>query len=131
MASVASHAFWRTRNSLAPVSGRSGDAAPDLGAAEGVYEFFLQRLAQRCIAFEPNPSSHWGLKRALPEIEIHQAAVSSVDGDATLRVPVVKGIPYAGWGTIEPKNQLAELPTHVVDAFKVRTVRLDRMACAM
>ena len=54
--------------------------------------------------------------------------MSSVDGDATLRVPVVKGIPYAGWGTIEPKNQLAELPTHVVDEFKVRTVRPDRMA---
>jgi FkbM family methyltransferase len=102
--------------------------AIDIGAAEGVYAFFLQRLAQRCIAFEPNPSSHWGLKRALPEIEIHQAAVSSVESDATLRVPVVNGIPYAGWGTIEPKNQFAELPAHVVDEIKVRTVRPDQMA---
>jgi FkbM family methyltransferase len=103
-------------------------SAIDIGAAEGVYTFFLQRLAQHCVAFEPNPSWHWGLKRALPEVEIHQAAVSSVEGDTTLRVPVVNGIPYAGWGTIEPKNQLAELPTHVVDAIKVRTVRPDRMA---
>jgi FkbM family methyltransferase len=102
--------------------------AIDIGAAEGVYAFFLQRLAQRCIAFEPNPSSHWGLKRALPEIEIHQAAVSSVEGDATLRVPVVSGIPYAGWGTIEPKTQLTEFPTHVIDEIKVRTVRPDRMS---
>src|ERR1700730_5703190 len=102
--------------------------ALDIGAAEGVYALFLQRLAQRCIAFEPNPSAHWGLKRALPEVEVHQAAVSSVDSNATLRVPVVNGIPYAGWGTIEPKNQLAELPTHVVDEIKVRTVRPDRMA---
>jgi FkbM family methyltransferase len=102
--------------------------AIDIGAAEGVYAFLLQRLAQRCIAFEPNPSSHWGLKRALPEVEIHQAAVSSVEGDATLRVPVVSGILYAGWGTIEPKNQLAELPTHVVHEIKVRTVRPDQMA---
>jgi FkbM family methyltransferase len=31
-------------------------------------------------------------------------------------------------GTIEPKNQLAELPTHVVDEIKVRTVWLDRMS---
>jgi FkbM family methyltransferase len=103
-------------------------AALDIGAAEGVYAFFLQRLALRCIAFEPNPSSHLGLKRALPGVEIHQAAVSAVEGDASLRVPVVNGIPYAGWGTIEPKNQLAELPTHVVDEIKIRTVRPDRMA---
>jgi FkbM family methyltransferase len=102
--------------------------AIDIGAAEGVYAFFLQRLARRCIAFEPNPSSHWGLKRALPEIEIHQAAVSSVEGDATLRIPVVNGIPYAGWGTIEPKNHLAELPPHAVDEIQVRTVRPDQMA---
>src|ERR1700730_2051026 len=101
--------------------------AIDIGAAEGVYAFFLPRVARLCIAFEPNPSSHWGLKRALPEIEIHQAAVSSVEGDVTLRVPVVNGIPYAGWGTVEPKNQLTELPTHVVDEIKVRTMRPDKM----
>jgi FkbM family methyltransferase len=102
--------------------------AIDIGAAEGVYAFFLQRLAQHCIAFEPNPSSHLDLKLALPEVEIHQAAVSAVDGDATLRVPVVNGIPYRGWGTIESKDQLAELPPHTVEEFRVRTVCLDRMA---
>ena len=95
--------------------------------AEGVYSFFLQRLALRCIAFEPNPSLHLSLKRALPEVEIHQAAMLAVEGDATLRVPVVNGIPYTGWATIEPKNQLTELPPHVVEEIKVRTVRPDRM----
>jgi FkbM family methyltransferase len=103
-------------------------AAIDIGAAEGVYSFFLQRLALRCIAFEPNPSLHLSLKRALPEAEIHQAAVSAVEGNATLRVPVVNGIPYTGWATIEPKNQLTELPPHVIEEIKVRTVRPDRMA---
>jgi FkbM family methyltransferase len=102
--------------------------AIDIGAAEGVYSFFLQRLALRCIAFEPNPSLHLGLKLALPEVEVHQAAVSAVEGDATLRIPVVKGIPYTGWATIEPKNQLVELPTHVVEEIKIRTVRPDQMA---
>jgi FkbM family methyltransferase len=103
-------------------------AAIDIGAAEGVYAFFLQRLALRCIAFEPNPWLHLGLKRALPNVEIHQAAVSSVEGNATLRVPVVNGMPYTGWATIEPKNQLTELPLAVVEEIKVRTVRPDRMA---
>jgi FkbM family methyltransferase len=101
--------------------------AIDVGAAEGVYAFFLQRLTQRCVAFEPNPSVHSDLKRALPEVEIYQAAVSAFEGDTTLRVPVVSGIPYAGWGTIGPKNQLTELPTHVVQEIKVRTMRPDRM----
>jgi hypothetical protein len=54
--------------------------------------------------------------------------VSAVEGNATLRVPVVNGVPYTGWATIEPKNQFAELPTHVVEEIKVRTVRPDRMA---
>jgi FkbM family methyltransferase len=101
--------------------------AIDIGAAEGVYSFFLQRLALRCIAFEPNPSLHLSLKRALPEVEIHQAAVSAVEGNATLRVPVVNGIPYTGWATIEPRNQLTELPPHAVEEIKVRTVRPDQM----
>jgi FkbM family methyltransferase len=85
-------------------------------------------LAKHCIAFEPNPSSHLALKRALPEVEIHQAAVSAVEGDTTLRIPVVNGIPYGGWGTIEQKNELNELPPHAVQEFRVRTVRPDRMA---
>jgi FkbM family methyltransferase len=102
--------------------------AIDIGAAEGVYSFYLHQLAKRCIAFEPNPRSYANLKRALPAVEVYQAAVSSRETDVTLRVPVVNGIPYSGWGTIEPENQLAELPPHTVQEFRVRTVRLDRMA---
>jgi FkbM family methyltransferase len=102
--------------------------AIDIGAAEGVYSFYLQRLARHCIAFEPNPKSYSHLKRALTGVELHQAAVSVVDGDATLRIPIVNGIPYTGWGTIEPKNRLDELPNHTVEEIKVRRVRPDKMA---
>jgi FkbM family methyltransferase len=101
--------------------------AVDIGAADGIYALHLGRLAHHCIAFEPNPYSYSQLKRVLPEIEIHQAAVSSVDGETVLRVPVVKGIPYFGWGTIEPKNQLSELPPHTLQEIKVRTIRADHM----
>ena len=51
-----------------------------------------------------------------------------MEGEATLRVPVVNGIAYAGWGTIEPKNQLAELPPHSLRKIKVPTMRPDQMA---
>jgi FkbM family methyltransferase len=102
--------------------------AIDIGAAEGAYSFYLQQLAKHCIAFEPNPRSYANLKRALPAVEVHQAAVSSMETEVTLRVPVVNGIPYTGWGTIEPKNQLAELGKHTLQEIKVRTVCLDRMS---
>jgi len=102
--------------------------AIDIGAAEGVYTFYLQKIARRCVAFEPNPDSYAYLKRALTGVEIHHAAVSSVEGEATLRVPVVNGIAYAGWGTIEPKNQLTEVPRHSLREIRVPTMRPDQMA---
>ena len=101
--------------------------ALDIGAADGVYTFYLQRLAKRCIAFEPNPISFSNLKRALPGSEIYQAAISSRDGGAWLRVPVVAGVGYGGWGTIEPQNQFSELPGCDVERFKVRTICPDNM----
>lgn len=90
--------------------------AINIGAAEGIYALLLQQLAKKCIAFEPNPSSHAALKRALPGVESFQAAVSARDGYTILRVPVVNGIPYTGWATIEPNNKLAELPAHDIRA---------------
>jgi FkbM family methyltransferase len=102
-------------------------AAIDIGAAEGVYAFHLRRLAKRCIAFEPNPSSVSELKRTLSGVEVHQAAVSAVEGYAILRVPIVNGIRYTGWATIEPKNRLTELPSHTVQEIRVRTVCPDQM----
>src|SRR5207253_10575829 len=39
----------------------------------------------------------------------------------------LNGIPYNGWGTIEPNNRFAEFPTHVVTEIKVRTICPDHM----
>jgi len=101
--------------------------AIDIGAAEGVYLFYLQKLAKRCVAFEPNPDLYTNLKHALPGVELHQAAISSTEADVTLRIPVVNGVPYKGWGTIEPKNQFTELGRHTIQQIEVRTIRPDRM----
>ena len=102
--------------------------AIDIGAAEGVYSFYMKKLALHCVAFEPNPKSYSHLKRALAGVEIHQAAASVVDGNTSLRVPIVNGIAYTGWGTIEPKNQLTEIPNHTLEEITVRTMRPDKMA---
>jgi FkbM family methyltransferase len=104
-----------------------GRTAIDVGAAEGIYAYCLQRLARHCIAFEPNPDSLAALKRALPTVETYNAAVSAQEGYTSLRVPVVNGIRYSGWGTIEPNNRFAELPAHVVSETTVRTICPDRM----
>jgi FkbM family methyltransferase len=101
--------------------------AIDIGAAEGVYSYCLQYIAKRCIAFEPNPGAYANLKRSLPGVESHQAAVSARDGEARLRIPVINGIAYHGWGTIESRNRLSELPPHTIEEVRVRTVRLDGM----
>ena len=45
-----------------------------------------------------------------------------------LRVPVVNGVSYRGWGTIEDQNVFSELPLHDVEEFEVRTVCPDLMA---
>jgi FkbM family methyltransferase len=102
--------------------------ALDIGAAEGVYLFHLKRLALHCVAFEPNPTSFEHLQRAIRGVEIYQAAVSTIDGYTNLRIPIVEGIPYQGWGTIEPKNQLAELPNHAIEEIRVRMVCPDQIA---
>src|SRR5262249_40590070 len=127
-AAVVASLSWRTRNSPAAVLCRSTEDGDRHWGCGGGVRIPSATIAQHCIEFEPNPSTHLGSKRALPEIETHQVAVSAVEGDATLRIPVVDGIPYIGWGTIEPKNQLAELPPHTVDELRVRTARPDRMA---
>lgn len=101
--------------------------AIDVGAAEGLYSFYLSKMAKRCVAFEPNPDLHSFLKRTMPSLELYNAAVSGVEGESILRVPVVNGVPYRGWGTIEPKNRLNELPAHSLMQINVRTVRPDRM----
>jgi FkbM family methyltransferase len=125
---VASCAFWRTRNSLAAVPRRSDESGDRHWGRRRRVRILFTTIGAALHSVSAESIVAFGFERALPGGEIHRAAVSAVEGDATLRVPVVNGIPYAGWGTIEPKNQLAELPTHVVDEIKVRTVRPDRMA---
>jgi hypothetical protein len=42
---------------LLPTPVRRDAVAIDVGAANGVYAYFLQRLARTCHAFEANPNS--------------------------------------------------------------------------
>ncbi|MEO0983582.1 MAG: FkbM family methyltransferase [Pseudomonadota bacterium] len=66
-----------------------GGVAVDVGANKGVYTYFLSRLCDRVVAFEPNPRlagtiGAYGLKN----VEIRTKALSDVEGDATLHIPL-------------------------------------------
>jgi FkbM family methyltransferase len=101
--------------------------AIDVGAAEGTYTFPLNRLAKRCIAFEPNPLSCARLQRALPKCTIHQIAISDRCGSAEIYVPVVNGVSYSGWGTMHPQRLHGELPPHNLNPISVKTTPLDHL----
>lgn len=66
------------------------DAFVDVGGADGLYLAMLDGsdIAHR-VAFEPNPRSARLLRRAFPEVTVHQVALSAAADDAaTLTVPV-------------------------------------------
>jgi len=92
------------------VIGRFCDRAKlsiDVGAADGLYLHVLKKRSARCIAFEPNPMSFQRLEKCFPGTQLEACALSSADGDAELRVPVVGAVPYRGFGTIEADNVLS------------------------
>ena len=69
---------------------KAGDRCLDIGCNMGAYSHALSNLGAKVTAFEPNPvmvDIVRGL--ALPGVEVQQIALSNVDGQATLNVPLV------------------------------------------
>lgn len=87
--------------------------AIDVGAADGVYTWYLQRLSAGCVAFEPNPVNAAAICRRVPRAMVHNVALSDADGIATLRIPVANGVSMAGLATLHEQNALAEFDSVV------------------
>lgn len=106
--------------------------AVDVGAAEGVWSWFLARRARSVVAFEPNPDSAARIVRRVPRAVVHAVALSDREGEAELRIPRVGGQSLTGWATIEPANRHTALaperwesirvPTRTLDSFELRDV---------
>lgn len=79
----------------------------DVGAADGLYLHVMKKRSARCVAFEPNPVSFQRLEKRFRGTQLEACALSSADGEAELRVPVVGAVPYRGFGTIERDNVLS------------------------
>jgi FkbM family methyltransferase len=78
--------------------------AIDIGAAYGLYSWHLQRICQRCIAFEANPDSAATLRKALSKTEVFACALSERPGNAALRIPRRGNLQLTGFGTLEPQD---------------------------
>jgi FkbM family methyltransferase len=95
----------------------------DVGANDGLYTYWCLRYSSSVIAFEPSASCCSRLRRAFPDrVEIRQCAVSSQNGRATLRIPLLDGKREFGLSTLEDANALGG---HAFVEITVDTVALD------
>jgi len=66
-----------------------GGTAVDIGANQGLYAYALADIAERVVAFEPNPDyaffARWMLRG---RAEVHELALSSESSRGTLHVPL-------------------------------------------
>jgi FkbM family methyltransferase len=105
----------------------SGCTAVDVGASLGFYAAEIARYASRVLAFEANPSvAAFARSVARANVDVVNAALSSTDGQAALRIPLNrKARTTSELATIEPANTLSGQDALSVT---VQTRRLDDCA---
>jgi FkbM family methyltransferase len=94
--------------------------AIDVGANVGLYSYRMAQIFSKVYAFEINEglASHlieYGSKR----VEIIISGLSSEERDATLYIPVSKGVVLNGWASLMPGN-CPDTQEHVTKPVKVR-----------
>lgn len=101
---------------------QSGGTAIDVGANQGIFAYALAALADRVVAFEPNPDyarfARWMLRG---RAEVHEAALSDVPGRAMFYVPLSDegdALHFAG-NLKRTHSQFRDMRIHEVD---VRTL---------
>jgi FkbM family methyltransferase len=101
-----------------------GKLALDIGSSIGIYAREMAKYAGRVVAFEANPRVAAFARQIAPRnVEVVNAALSSVSGKSMLRVPTNRRRnTIDDLGTIEPKNPMNT--GHVV-SHEVVTRRLD------
>lgn len=98
-----------------------GAVALDVGANRGIWSWHLRRTGAVVHAFEPNAALAERLRHALPDVVVHACALSDREGEAELRLPVVQGVAYDGWATVETDNRF---PTLAVQAERRQRILL-------
>jgi FkbM family methyltransferase len=97
--------------------------AVDVGANNGVTTEIMAGVFKCVHAFEVNPRLIKTLEGALPEnVKLWDVALSSQSGEATLSVPVSKGVVLEGWGSI---SQPLVVSCDCMETTRVETKTLD------
>ena len=95
-----------------------GGTAVDVGANQGLFSYALSYIADRVVAFEPNPDyasfARWMLRG---RAEVHQLALSDASGRGTLYVPLSDdGMVLHFAGSLQrTHSQFRSMETHDVD----------------
>jgi FkbM family methyltransferase len=100
-----------------------GGTAIDVGANQGIFAFALAEIADRVVAFEPNPDyamfARWMLRG---RAEVHGLALSDQAGHATFTVPISdQGMDLHFAGSLKPTH--AQFPRY--KSYEVEVRRLD------
>lgn len=102
-----------------------GSVAVDVGAANGLYAYFMSKNARAVYAFEPNPAQFRRLARVrLANVTALPIALSDVDGTAALRIPKVQ-YGEASLEVHEDRNDdilVERVRTKTLDSFGLRNV---------
>jgi FkbM family methyltransferase len=95
--------------------------AIDVGANHGIYSYALARLGHRVEAFEPQPSCAATLRSwACGRVNLHEIALSDVEGTLPLYIPMIRGVPLSGYATLDdPADgcEMLEVPVRRLDDF--------------
>jgi FkbM family methyltransferase len=95
-----------------------GGTAVDVGANQGLFAYALSYIADRVVAFEPNPDyasfARWMLRGVA---EVHQLALSDASGRAPFYVPLSdEGLALHFAGSLQQTHsQFRNMETHYVD----------------
>ncbi len=76
--------------------------AIDIGANIGVFTYALSKLYPIVEAFEINPYLIENLRKSFPSrVHLHQVGLSNRKSESTFYLPILRGRPLLGWGSLE------------------------------
>jgi FkbM family methyltransferase len=101
--------------------------AIDAGAATGGFAAVLAGTSRYCEAFEANPDNWPLLEENLSgkNVRIHRCALSDIDGQVALRIPLLQGIDVPPLSTVAPENALGGSDVRTVTVPSRRLDDLD------
>ena len=110
---------------------RRGGTAIDVGANHGVFAFALAQIAERVVAFEPNPDyAHFARHMLRNRAEVHEFALSDAPGRGTFYVPLSdQGMVLHLAGSLKRTHsqfrhmRTYEVEIRTIDEFELKDVR--------